>query len=89
MKPGTVGQTIGRSSSETKHSAGCGCVAVNGRRMQFARRIQRQRQHFAENRFRHAELVVGNRQAAFGDVKNALRGAAVAAGLCSTPCLTR
>ena len=33
MKPGTSGQTSGRSSNDTKHSAGCGCVAVNGRRM--------------------------------------------------------
>src|SRR5258708_33237587 len=33
VKPGTSGQTIGRSSSDAKHSAGCGCVAVNGRRL--------------------------------------------------------
>ena len=33
VKPGTSGQTTGRSSSETKHSAGSGWVAVKGRRI--------------------------------------------------------
>ncbi len=48
-------------------------------RHQFARRIEREREHFGEGDFRHAELVIGNRQAAFGDVENSLRRAPVAA----------
>ena len=32
VKPGTAGDTTGRMCSETKHSAGAGAVAVNGRR---------------------------------------------------------
>ncbi len=46
---------------------------------QVARRIEGEAQHFCEDRLGHADLVVGNRQAAFGDVKNALGRAAVAA----------
>ena len=48
-------------------------------RHQFARRIEREREHFGEGDFRHAELVVGNRQTALGDMENALRRAPVAA----------
>ena len=43
-----------------------------------ARRIERQREHFAEDVFRHGELVVGNWQTTLGDVENSLRRAAVA-----------
>ena len=50
-----------------------------GQGHQFARRIEREREHFCEREGRHAELVVGDRQAALGDVKNSLRRAAVAA----------
>jgi hypothetical protein len=35
VKPGTSGQTTGRNSSETKHSAGCGWADVNGRRIKL------------------------------------------------------
>jgi hypothetical protein len=36
QKPGTAGQTKGRISSETKHSAGCGLSTVNGSRINSA-----------------------------------------------------
>ena len=45
----------------------------------FARRRQREREQLGERRFRHAQFVVGNRQAALGDVENSRRRAPVAA----------
>ena len=83
VKPGTSGQTSGRSSSETKHSAGFGCVDVNGSRIISRGGLKREREHFAERAFGHADFVVRNRQAAFGDVENSLRRAAVAALDCA------
>ncbi len=81
VNPATSGQTIGRSSSETKHSAWASCAAVNGRRNSSLRRLQSALEHAAEDRLRHRDLVVRHRQAAFGDVEDALRGAPVAAGI--------
>ena len=79
VKPGTSGQTTGRSSSETKHSAGCAWVAVNGRRINERGGFNARLSILPKTGFRHADLVVGNGQAAFGHVKNALGRAAVAA----------
>ena len=42
------------------------------------RRIERKCEHFPEYILRHGDLVVGNRQTAFGDMENSLRGPAVA-----------
>ena len=56
-------------------------MAVNGRRISSRGGLKREAQHFAEHGLRHADFVVGNRQAAFGDVENALRRAAVALGI--------
>ena len=82
MKPGTSGQTTGRNNSETKHSACASCVEVKGRRNNSTRRIERQRPAAAQKRsFGTAYLVIRNRQAAFGDVKNALGRAAVVDGI--------
>ena len=44
---------------------------------QFARRRERVLENFGERNFRHAQLVVGNRQAAFADMENSGGGAAV------------
>ncbi len=46
---------------------------------QFARRREREREQSGKSNFWHAELVVGDRQAALGDVKNSGGRAAVAA----------
>ena len=48
---------------------------------QRTRWIQREAQHFSERALRHADFVVGDRQAALGDVKNALGRAPVAFGI--------
>ena len=44
---------------------------------QFCRRIERRFEQASEDRLRHRFLVVGHRQTAFGDMKYALRGAAI------------
>jgi hypothetical protein len=85
MKPGTPGTTSGRSSSETKHAAGTGSLAVNGKPHRFGRRIERQREQGGEGQLGHGQLVVRDRQAAFDEVEDAGRRAPVVAGLCSTP----
>ena len=48
-----------------------------GQAQQFRRRIERRFEQASEDRFRHRFLVVGHRQAAFRDMKYALRGPAI------------
>ncbi len=75
--PGTSGDTRGRISSDTKQAAGSGWLAEYGSTMSVwggwnARASRRREGHLG-----HGELVVGDRQAALGDVEHPGGGAAV------------
>ena len=79
MNPGTSGQTTGRSSSETKHSACALLRRGEGQPQQFARRLSARAAASGRRRgFGTAILSPGIGQAALGDVENPLRRAAVA-----------
>ena len=70
---------MGRINNETKHSAGCG-LCVGERQTQIpARRVEGEIQKLPKSGLGHADLVVGDRQAAFGYVKYPLCRPAVTA----------
>ena len=73
-----AGQTIGRSSSETNSRTGSLLIGGEGQRQQIGGRLERGGQQSGESFLGHGQLIGRNRQAAFDDVKNSLRGAAVA-----------
>ena len=61
--------------------SGCGLGGGEGEPKKFDGRVEGVLQQAAKNGRGDRFLIVGNRQAAFGDVENAGRGAAVAAGV--------
>ena len=89
VKPGTSGQTIGRSSSETKHSAGCGCVAVNGIRISSRGGLSASASILANVAFGTALLSsgIGSPPSVTWKIPCVVRRSL--RGLCSTPLATR
>src|SRR5258708_37513462 len=81
VKPGTSGQTIGRSSSDTKHSAGCGCLAVNGKRNHARGGVKVRTSNFEKAGLGDASCWAVTRHPPVADRKRPLGVGAVARGI--------
>ena len=73
-----AGQTIGRSSSDTNSRTAVLLIGGEGKRHQIGGGLERGGQQRGESFLGYGELIRGNGQTAFHDVKNSLRGAPVA-----------
>ena len=80
-EPGTSGATRGRSCSDTKHAAGFGWLAVYGSTMSTSGGSNAWASNRANTSLGHGDLVVGDGQAALGDVEHPGGGAAVVRGV--------